>query len=96
LERDIAAKSPAVSLTRTPTTMPPAEVARQIREEISTIKRIIGQDIPAHYSLWKDVETLSQILGIQLPYMGDISDLTKAKQGLDLLKVIVGIRGINM
>jgi hypothetical protein len=95
-ERDIAAKSPAVSLTRTPTTMPPAEVARQIREEISTIKRIIGQDIPAHYSLWKDVETLSQILGIQLPYMGDISDLTKAKQGLDLLKVIVGIRGINM
>ena len=91
-ERDIVANSAAVSPTRTPTTIPPAEVAHQIREEISTIKRIIGQDIPAHYSLWKDVETLSQILGIQLPYMGDISDLMKAKQGLDLLKVIVGIR----
>ncbi|XP_024375140.1 uncharacterized protein [Physcomitrium patens] len=68
-----------------------ADIVRQIREEIITIQRIIGQEIPPQCSLWKEVEILTQIVGMELPYMGDVPDLTKARQGLDLLKVVVGI-----
>ena len=89
-ERDKATHSPTrVSPSSFPSS--PAEIGRQIREEINTIQKIIGQDIPPQYSLWKEVEALCQIVGMELPYMGDVSDLIKARNGLDLLKVVVGI-----
>jgi len=63
-----------------------AELAHRIREEIDAVQVIIGHQIPPQYSLWKEVEVLSEILGMKLPYMGDVSDTCKARQGLDLLK----------
>lgn len=67
----------------------PAEIALKVREEIDAVQATIGQEIPPQYSLWKEVEVLSQIAGLKLPYMGDMSDITKAKHGLDLLKLAV-------
>lgn len=67
----------------------PAEFALRIREEIDSVQVLIGQEISPQYSLWKEVEVLSEIVGMKLPYMGDISDISKARQGLDLLKIAV-------
>ena len=90
-EKDKATKSPDVSPNRTPPSIPSGDVESQVREEISTIKRILGQDIPPQDSLWEDVKTLSQFVGIQPPDMGDVPDLAKATQGLELLKKVVGV-----
>ena len=90
-ERDKATKSPDVSPNCTPPLIPSGEVLRRVREEISTIKRIVGQDIPPQDSVLEDVKSLCQIVGIQLPDMGDVSDLAKAMQGLELLKAVVGV-----
>jgi hypothetical protein len=90
-EKDKATKSPDVSPNGTPPSIPSGEVESQVREEISTIKRIIGQDSPPQDSSWEDVKTLSEIVGIQPPDMGDVPDLAKATQGLELLKKVVGV-----
>ena len=90
-EKDKATKSPDVSSNCTPPSIPSGEVVCQVREEIITIKRIVGQEIPPQDSLWEDVKTLSQFVGIQIPDMGDVSDLDKAMQGLELLKEVVGV-----
>jgi hypothetical protein len=72
-----------------------AEVACHLRSEITVIQRILGEEFAPQYSIWKDVEKLSEIVGVQLPDMGDVSDLTKARIGLDLLRVVVGVKDID-
>lgn len=91
-KRDKTTHSVASSPRDSPTATSPAEVAHKIRQDLNTIQMVIGQKIPPQYSLWKEVETLSQMINMKLPYMGDISDLSKARQGLDLLKVVIGVR----
>lgn len=87
--RDKMARSLTSSPRHSPTSTSPAELAHRIREEIDSVQVLIGQEIPPQYSLWKEVEVLSQIVGVKLPYMGDMSDISKARQGLDLLKMAV-------
>lgn len=87
--RDKTAHSLTSSPRHSPTATSPAEIAHRLRKEIDAIQTIIGQEIPPQFSLWKEVENLSQIIGMKLPYMGDMSDMIKARQGLDLLKVAV-------
>jgi hypothetical protein len=72
-----------------------AEVACHLWSEITVIQRILGEEFAPQYSIWKDVEKLSEIVGVQLPDMGDVSDLTKARIGLDLLRVVVGVKDID-
>ncbi len=72
-----------------------AEVACHLWNEITVIQRILGEEFAPQYSIWKDVEKLSEIVGVQLPDMGDVSDLTKARIGLDLLRVVVGVKDID-
>jgi hypothetical protein len=72
-----------------------AEVACHLWSEITVIQRILGEEFAPQHSIWKDVEKLSEIVGVQLPDMGDVSDLTKARIGLDLLRVVVGVKDID-
>lgn len=71
------------------------EIAWHLRSEITVIQKILGEAFPPQFSLWKDVEKLSEIVGIELPEMGAVSDLTKARVGLDLLRVVVGVKDID-
>ncbi len=72
-----------------------AEIAWHLQSEITVIQKILGEAFPPQFSLWKDVEKLSEIVGIELPEMGAVSDLTKARVGLDLLRVVVGVKDID-
>lgn len=90
--RDNNARSLASSPVNSPTVTSTAEVVHRLRREINTIQTIIGEKVPPQSSLWKEVEALSHILDTALPCMGDILDLSKARQGLDLLKIVVSNR----
>lgn len=88
-EKEQATKFPDVSPNCTPSS---GEAERQIREEISTIKRIVGQHTPPQDSLWEEVESLSQFVGIQLQNIADVSDLSEVRKNLELVKSVLGIR----
>ncbi|CAM6008168.1 unnamed protein product [Sphagnum balticum] len=63
------------------------EIAWHLRSEITVIQKILGEAFPPQFSLWKDVEKLSEIVGIELPEMGAVSDLTKARTRMDPSKL---------
>lgn len=68
-------------------------MARKLRRDIVGLRNFVGDSSTSQGPLLKDIEDLGTFLGIDLPLTATpSSDLQRAKECLDLLKLVVGVQ----